>query len=169
MSYPLHRDLIKKYITDNFPLDTRIVDVGAGDGTYRDLLPDYKMDAIEIFQPYCEQYKLAERYNKLFVENAKSFKFYRLYRLIIMGDVLQTMIVEHAHKILTQVTKNNSTAIIQVPYLYEQGVCNDNVYEEHLQPDLTDEVFMERYSIFAPMLLVKDDVCGVYIINPPQY
>ena len=168
MSYPLHRDTIKKFIVENFDINTRIIDVGAGDGTYRELLPDYRMDAVEVFTPYCVQYKLADKYDRLFNENAKSFRYYRAYKLIIMGDVLQTMIVEHAHKILRQVVKNNSTAIIQVPYLYEQGVCNDNVYEEHLQPDLTHEVFMERYSIFEPVLLVKDDVCGVYIINPPK-
>jgi hypothetical protein len=37
----------------------------------------------------------------------------------------------------------------------------DNVHETHLQPDLTPEIFLERYPMMK--LLVGDDKYGYYI------
>jgi hypothetical protein len=165
-SHPAHRDVIKNYIVTNFTTDSKIVDIGAGAGTYADLLPEYKLEGVEIFEPYVVEYDLRNKYKKLYIDDATRFKYYRNYDLVIMGDVLQTMVVEHAHKVLSNIVKHGVSIIIQVPYLYVQGVCNDNVYEEHQQADLTHEVFMERYSEFSPELLASDDVCGVYVISP---
>lgn len=163
-SHPAHRDIIKNYIAANFTTESKIVDIGAGAGAYGDLLSEYKVDGVEIFAPYAEEFGLSGKYKKLYIEDATRFKYYRMYDLAILGDVLQTMVVEQAHKVLGNITKHNIPVIIQVPYLYEQGVCNDNIYEEHQQADLTHEIFMERYSVFSPELLASDDVCGVYLI-----
>lgn len=164
-SHPAHREVIKEYIEANFSKDSKILDVGVGAGTYADLLPEYKLDGIEIFEPYTAEFNLRAKYNKLYIEDATRFRYYRLYDLVILGDVLQTMIVEHAHKVISGIFKNNTTIIVQVPYLYPQGPCNDNIYEEHHQADLTHEIFMDRYASFDPTLLASDEVCGVYLIK----
>ena len=164
-SHPAHRSVIKEYIDSNFTKTSKIIDVGVGAGTYADLLTEYKLDGIEIFEPYAPEFDLRNKYNKLYIEDATRFKYFRLYELVILGDVLQTLTVEMAHKIIGNILKNNSTIIVQVPYLYPQGPCNDNIYEEHQQADLTHEIFLDRYASFDPILLTCDEVCGVYVIK----
>ena len=42
----------------------------------------------------------------------------------------------------------------------EQGICEDNVYEIHLQPDLTPTNMLERYPRLT--LLCANDLYGYY-------
>ena len=163
-SHPSHREAIKQFISDNFDPIIQILDVGAGAGSYRDLLPNPIMDALEIYAKYIEDFDLKNKYRKVFNENAVSFK-YKRHQLAILGDVVQTLEIEDAKKIFTALRKQGTAIIVQVPFLYEQGPYDGNVNETHIQADLTNEVFLERYAEFDFKLLTLDEVCGVYYIK----
>ena len=51
-SYDYGKDYVCAWIRENVPRDAEILDVGACDGKWRNLLPEYQnMDAVEIYEP----------------------------------------------------------------------------------------------------------------------
>lgn len=61
-SYGKYKQEIKDWICSNFDENARILDVGAGSGTYWNLLNDkFKhIDCVEVFVPYIEQFELGK-------------------------------------------------------------------------------------------------------------
>jgi SAM-dependent methyltransferase len=161
-SYTLYKEEVKEHFLKNLVKRIRILDVGPGCGTYSHLLKEHfpNMDAIEIFPTYIEQFDLGSKYNKVIVGDIKDFDF-RDYDYIIMGDVLEHLSVKDAQEVIKKIESHDILCLIAVPYNYEQGTYMDNVYETHLQPDLTPEIFLERYPMMK--LLVGDDKYGYYI------
>jgi len=161
-SYTLYKEEVKEHFLKNLVKRIRILDVGPGCGTYSHLLKEHfpNMDAIEIFPNYIEQFDLGSKYNKVIVGDIKDFDF-RDYDYIIMGDVLEHLSVKDAQQVIKRIKDLDILCLIAVPYNYEQGTYMDNVYETHLQPDLTPEIFLERYPMMK--LLVGDDKYGYYI------
>ena len=82
----------KDYILENFPKNTKILDVGAGIGTYSDLLKPRgyeNMDCVEVFQPYIDQYDLKSKYNNVFNHNIVDSDInFNEYDLVIFGDII---------------------------------------------------------------------------------
>jgi cyclopropane fatty-acyl-phospholipid synthase-like methyltransferase len=139
----------------------RILDIGAGWGTYARLIRnngiDVIIDGIEVWQPYVAKYQLNLWYNKLYNVDARNWEDFD-YDLVIMGDVLEHMTKEEAVAIWDKVSKNAKAAIISIPIIhYPQGEYEGNPYEEHVKDDwTTDEVlntfdniteFMEYESV----------------------
>lgn len=159
-SYNDFKEDIKKYIEDKFDKDITILDVGAGSGTYKKLLDDYKMDAVEVFEPNIEEYKLKELYEHVFNTDIKDFT-YDYYDLIIFGDIIEHLNVKEATEVLKYAYNHSKEVIVAVPYLYKQGIEYGNEYEIHKQDDLTHELFLERYPFMK--LLMKNDRYGYYV------
>lgn len=136
---------VQNYVYGRFPLGAEILDVGAGWGKYRNLLPDYEnMDACEIHQPYVQQERLIDRYRRVFCADVTNpYMAARLgrYDLVIFGDVLEHLEIVSAQRVIREV----KAAAVVVPFEYQQGVEEGNQYEIHLQPDLTEDVMAERY------------------------
>lgn len=136
---------VQKYVYEHLPIDAKILDVGAGWGKYRNLLPDYQhVDACEVHQRYVTEERLVLRYERVFVADVTNpYMAARLgrYDLVIFGDVLEHLEVMSAKRVLAECRR----AAVVVPFLYEQGIEDGNQYEIHLQPDLTPEVMEERY------------------------
>ena len=127
----------------HFPKEsTRILDVGACDGKWRRLLPEYRMDAVEAFEPHCDH--LRQLYDSVFCTDVAAFDYDR-YDLIIFGDVIEHMDVPTAQRVLRYAWPRCRDLIVGVPYLYPQDAFGGNPWEEHKQPDLTAEIFAERY------------------------
>ena len=138
---------IKEYFYTTFKdnKNMRILDVGAGSGTYAQLLaPDFKMDGIEIFEPYITDYKLQTLYNNIYLADIREFDVSN-YDYFIMGDVLEHLSYEDSIILLERI--KDKKYMVAVPYLYPQGTCYGNVHETHLQPDLTEEVVVQRYNL----------------------
>lgn len=136
------------WIRRRFPIESKILDVGACDGKWSDWLRDYPhMDAVEIFAPYVEEHKLEEKYENVFVSDVEDLK-YEYYDLVIFGDVIEHMSVEKAQKVLEYAKSHCEDMIVAVPYLYPQGPYNNNEYERHIQDDLDEKTFDERYPGF---------------------
>ena len=164
-SYPLYKDSVRNWFLENVPFDCNILDIGAGCGTYSDLLRGYgyKMDAVEIWEPYITQYDLKNKYHWVYEENILNIPFNILeaYDLYILGDVLEHLSVEDAQWLLKYLRLKGKKFLVAVPYQMEQGEHEGNKYEIHLQPDLTPEIMKKRYPDLE--LLYGNEFYGYYI------
>lgn len=151
--------VVRAYVSNNFHKDSTILDVGAGWGKYRKLLPDYPMDACEIWEPYVKEEELKKLYDKVFVKDICDLKF-KWYDIIIMGDVLEHIEEEHAVRLIKYMYSRCKQIVAVIPYMYPQGEVDHNPYEIHHQDKLTDSRITELYNL---RLLAGDDVKGVYI------
>ena len=161
-SYEYFKEDIAKYLKERFSPKSSILDVGAGQGIYNDLLGDYflKIDAVEVFLPNIEEYRLKEKYRQVFNVDIRDFK-YGYYDIIIFGDILEHLEVEEAQKVLDYAYTRCREIVVAVPYQYVQGIEYGNIYEIHKQDDLTPNIMQERYPNLE--LLYGNDRYGYYI------
>ena len=136
------------WIREHFSPSSTILDVGACDGKWRDYLPEYTMDAVEVWTPSAEAIK--DKYRTVINENIVGLK-YKKYDLIIFGDIIEHLSVEDAQSVLKYAKGKCKDLIVAVPFLYPQGELYGNPYERHIQDDLTEEIFNERYKGFTPI------------------
>lgn len=142
---------VRAIVESEFTPSESILDVGAGKGKYRLLLPEYSwVDAVEIWEPYVRGFRLREMYRQVYerdvVELASEFAMADVkYDVIIMGDVLEHLSVNDAMSTLHYLHKVTDEIIVVVPYEYEQGEEHGNPYQAHKQPDLTVENMHQRY------------------------
>ena len=146
-SYEAGKPEVCAWVRTNFH-DAKILDVGACDGLWRRLLPEYTMDAVEAFEPSAAA---LVGYRSVFCGDIADFKYF-WYDLIIFGDVIEHMTVEAAQSVIEYAKPRCRDMIVAVPFLYPQGAIYGNPYEVHIQADLTDAVFRERYPGFEPLV-----------------
>lgn len=145
-------DFLERYLR---PRDA-ICDMGAGVGTYYELLgPDYDWTAVEIWHPSAEY--LRTMYSEVYEMDIRDFEYHRYYNLVIFGDVLEHLTVEDAQRTIAKAKKHADMIMVAVPYLLAQESEYGNEAERHLQPDLTDEIFRERYPGFYPVFIVYEE------------
>lgn len=119
------------------PEPMTILDVGPGAGQWYDLLrpwfPQARFQAIEIFEPYVERYKLRKKYKEVFVGDARLIDWgeYMGWDLVIFGDVIEHM--EKADAVLLVGKLLRRYALISIPI----GPCpqdgtDENPHEEHV-------------------------------------
>ncbi len=146
------------YIIQNFDKNIKILDVGAGIGTYFDLLSPHgyvNIDCVEIYEPYIRNFDLENKYQNVFLGDVCELNInFSDYDLIIIGDVLEHIDVLSARNLLNKIT--NSFVIVAVPFESEQGEHFGNVYETHLQPDLTLYSFLTTYNGYYPLCVRYD-------------
>lgn len=142
------------WIREHYP-DAVILDVGPGSGTWRDLLPEYKMDAVEIYTPYADR---LQGYRKVFATDIVGMR-YKWYNLIIFGDVIEHIEPDRARKALQYASKRCQDVIIAVPWQYKQGEVDGNVWQAHIQDDLTPEIFDQRYPGYEVLCDTGNGYC----------
>ena len=143
--YYFGKDIVCAWIRENFSAGTEILDVGACDGIWRQLLPEYTMDAVEIHGPNADR---LHGYRKVFRRDVDGLDYVH-YDLIIFGDVIEHMDVEKAQRVLAYARPRCRDMVVAVPFLYPQDAFGGNPWEKHLQPDLTAEIFAARYPGFS--------------------
>jgi len=161
-SYDFYKKEIREYLIDRFPKNIKILDVGAGCGTYWELLNDnFKyIDAVEVFKPNIDNYNLKNKYHRVYNINITNFK-YDYYDVIIFGDIIEHLDTNKAQNVLKYAYTRCKEMIVAVPYELEQGIEEGNVYEIHKQPDLTPEIMKERYPYLK--LLCANELYGYYV------
>lgn len=162
-SYPYFKEDIKDYIIKKFPdKHATILDVGAGEGTYYNLLGDYyeKICAVEIFEPNIKKFKLREKYEEVLEADIVD-THYNWFDLIIFGDIIEHLTILEAKQVLEYAFERCKEMIVAVPYEYPQGEIDGNKYEIHIQDDLTPEIMKERYPFLK--LLFGNKEYGYYI------
>lgn len=149
MSEPVFDKEIVQWLKRKFTKDSKILDVGAGDGKWGYVLGEHfdNIDAVEIFEPYIERYDLKKYYKKIFVENFLNLDF-DFYDVIIMGDVFEHVTKEEAHGWINKVKDKCSEIIIVVPFGYPQDWDGEyeNKWGHHHQPDLSIETMIQDFS-----------------------
>ena len=167
-SYTYFKPEIKQWFLDNVPTSKRILDVGPGQGTYSDLLRShgYRMDAVEVWAPYVDQFNLRAKYDNVYIANIIDFEWYK-YDFIILGDILEHLSVEDAEDLIAKMQMYGIRCMVAIPYMMAQdGAEYGNEYETHLQPDLTPEVMLERYPSLEP---VYTNQWYGYYVNQEKY
>lgn len=156
-SYDVGKKEVVSWIHENFPKDSTILDVGACDGKWRQLLRDYvDIDAVDIWEPNCRNIK--PMYRNVFCKDITTLKYLK-YDLIIFGDVIEHMEVADAQKALKYAMNKCKDMIVAVPYRYPQGELYGNPYERHIQDDLTPEIFAERYPDLEVLINPGHNYC----------
>ena len=155
-SYDYGKPEICAWVRQHFPRDATILDVGACDGKWRKLLPEYpNMDAVEAFEPNLQN---LQGYRDVYHSDIRDFG-YEWYDLVIFGDIVEHLSVEAAKNELEYARDRCRDMIVAVPFLYKQDAIYGNPYEVHIQDDLTPENFVERYPGFEVLLRARDNYC----------
>lgn len=139
---------VKDYLCDNFDSSSTILDIGCGHGFYHKLLSHHfkKFDAVEVWEPYIEEYDLKKLYDNVFNVDILNFEFDH-YDIIIMGDILEHLSREDGVNLLNKLKDKCKELIVVVPYYLPQDEVFGNKYEIHLQPDLDDNIMSEHYTM----------------------
>lgn len=160
-SYNLGKQEVCEYLKKRFIKGKTALDVGACDGKWFRLLGDYFiMNGIEPFKDNIAIHNLDLLYNIMYLGTIQGFN-YPWYDLVILGDVIEHMTIKEAKQVIKYALKHSTEVLIAVPYLYEQDELYGNPFEKHLQPDLTHEIFMQRYKGLQP--LWQEENYGYYI------
>ena len=155
-SYYYGKEEVCSWIRQFFRRDARILDVGACDGNWRRLLPEYpNMDAVEAYGP---NLGLLQGYKTVYHADIRDFA-YSAYDLIILGDIIEHLTVPDAQKVLAYAAERCADMVVAVPFLYHQGAIYGNPYEVHIQDDLTAENFAERYPELEILLDTGHSYC----------
>jgi len=161
-SYGYFKLEVEYHIMSNIPRDAKIIDVGAGSGTYGLMLKKhfYNVDALEIYEDYINEFKLKDIYDNVFNVDVLDFRF-KGYDYAIFGDIIEHLSVEDADTLLTMLLYRDIKCLVAVPYQMIQGKVNGNIYEEHKQDDLTHDLFLKRYPYMG--LLYRNTEYGYYV------
>lgn len=155
-SYYYGKEEVCSWIRQYYRRDARILDVGACDGNWRRLLPEYpNMDAVEAYGP---NLGLLHGYRAVYHADIRDFA-YSAYDLIILGDIIEHLTVPDAQKVLAYAAERCSDMVVAVPFLYHQGAIYGNPFEVHIQDDLTAENFAERYPELEILLDTGHNYC----------
>ena len=131
----------------------RVLDVGAGSGTYSELLRQHVdfIVGVEIWEPYIGRFNLASKYDKVINEDIRGWPsfFYESYDLVIFGDVLERMTKAESMAVWTK-AHQAKFGLISVPIIhYPQGEVFGNPYEEHVQEHMRPEDIRKYYGPFV--------------------
>lgn len=171
-SNPVHRGVIRDWFVKHWPRGKKVIDVGPGAGAYADLLSDnYTMVCIEAFGRYVGDYKLFEKYKQVIVADVRNIGAETFIgAVVVMGDMLEHLSVSDAQREIEKIKSTCDALVVVVPYMYAQDEHHPDVlrfgnpHEVHLQPDLTHEVFQERYPGFE--IIARSNEIGAYVWRP---
>jgi hypothetical protein len=143
-----------------------IVDVGPGEGTYWDLMKYSTIDsfwaAVEIWEPYIEQYNLWSKYDVVVSQDIRDVEFRpRESRdnLIIFGDVLEHMPEDDARQLILRAKQHFRWILVSLPIVHApQGEVNGNPYEAHVK----HWDFDEMHEVMGKCMAFKGSTLGVF-------
>jgi 2-polyprenyl-3-methyl-5-hydroxy-6-metoxy-1,4-benzoquinol methylase len=141
-----------------------VLDIGAGSGTYGKICKNLnvsKIDCVEVWKPYIEEFSLNNIYENIFIEDVRNFNNFN-YDLIIFGDVLEHMTKEEALNVYKKSLSSSKFVIFSMPIInYPQGHEHGNPYEEHVVDDWNHEDIM---SFFPNIFKHKTfSITGTYV------
>lgn len=149
VSNPENKPWVEEKIKEINP--SLVLDIGAGAGIYLDVIKRSIGDsaivhAVEIWEPYIQQFDLKNRYHRVFEIDAREVQDFN-YDLVILGDVLEHMSEDDALKLWNKISKQARYAIISIPIVhYHQDAINGNPYEVHVEEDWNTERVLEKFS-----------------------
>lgn len=149
-----------------------ILDVGAGAGTYsnllRSILSESEFIGLEVWEPYISRYDLTKKYDRIIKQDVREYIPDKPFAFTFLGDVLEHMEKEEAVEVYEKLLKESEFVIISIPIIhYPQGNIEGNPYERHIKEDWTHQ---EVLSTFSNLVLSQTgNVVGVYLGVNPKY
>lgn len=141
----------------------RVLDIGAGCGTYAKLLPDSHVTGIEIWEPYVERFDLKNIYKELIIQDARTVDYdaFERFDVALAGDVLEHMTEDEAKELVAKLREIADTVIVSIPIgHYPQPEFEGNPHEAHVVDNWTQERFYEVFG--KPTWGAIDGEIGVY-------
>lgn len=166
------KDILSQWISQVEMKHNNIVDIGVGQGTYKDLfgnldnLKKANWHGIEIWPRWIKKFSLEKKYNVLHQEDVRKFDYnkYAPYDIAFAGDVLEHMTKQEAIDLVNQLQKHATNIFISIPIVYmPQGADGGNPYEVHVKPDWSHEEVLETFLDIKNSWSGKK--IGVYQIN----
>lgn len=126
-----------------------VLDVGAGRGAYPTIIFPYLrntvFDAIEVWQPYVDEYRLHRKYRNVFVVDAREHTDFK-YDLVIFGDVFEHMPEKDAVELWNRASEQATFGLISIPIVHmPQEEINGNPYEVHEEEDWSTQLVLEKF------------------------
>lgn len=113
-----------------------VIDLGAGEGTYSDLARGWRPDAlwvaVEVWQPYLDQFNLWRKYDVVAIRDAREFPLPKMPYVLIAGDVLEHMTRQESTALLERAMQDAEAIVASVPVVDYHQHHHDNPFEEHL-------------------------------------
>jgi hypothetical protein len=168
---------ILEWFKNNQTEITRILDIGAGSGTYLDLIKtnnsicnSTEWVAIEAWHPYIIEFDLEKKYNVVVNSDVKTLDWNKLgnFSVAIAGDVLEHMSKNDAIELVDKVLDKCSTLIISIPIIHmPQDEINGNPFEVHIKDDWSHTEVLETWPQYIKNFYVKNhrSKIGVYWLS----
>ena len=160
---PFSSESGKQYIKDLNLTGEKILDVGAGCGTYRKLLPNLgtHWTAVEVWEPYIREYGLNSMYNEVIIEDVRKIDFAK-YDIAFVGDVLEHMTELEAINLVTKLKECARTIVVSIPLgYYPQDEYAGNPYEKHIEDHWTHDRVLSAFG--KPWAHTIDKEIGIYV------
>ncbi|HRJ06905.1 MAG TPA: class I SAM-dependent methyltransferase [Candidatus Saccharibacteria bacterium] len=127
---------IRKWLLENRREFKRVLDIGAGVGTYALMgrFPEQHWTALEVFEPYVEMFNLTGKYNEVFVGDVRDHAFNDDYNLIIAADMLEHMKKDEAKAVVAECLKHCQQLLVCIPLVHhdQEAGPEGNVFETHV-------------------------------------
>jgi SAM-dependent methyltransferase len=162
----------KQRITQLITQSANILDIGCGQGTYKNLFLDNEVItssnwvAVEVWEPYIRKYALTEKYNQVINQDARHLSWPELghWDLVFMGDVLEHMTKEESQTLVDSALNHTKWILISIPIVYlPQGADHGNQFEIHVKPDWSDEEVRESFPNIVEHQV--EGIIGVYLLK----
>lgn len=133
----------------------RILDIGAGSGTYINLIKiknrvceSAEWIGVEAWQDYIERFDLKNKYTTVINQDARQLDWNSLgtFDVAIAGDVLEHMTKDEAITLVDQILAHCKTLIISIPIIHmPQDAVEGNPYEVHVKDDWSHDEVMATW------------------------
>lgn len=154
-----------KSIVSQFLRD-KMLDIGVGCGTYADMFPDAEWTGVEAWEPYVEEFKLLDKYQRLIVADARELSSWseEHFDVAFAGDVLEHMARDEAVSLVEKLKQISDVLVISIPIGYHpQGEVGGNPFERHVTDNWTDKEAREAFG--EPTFATIEGEIGVYIYD----
>lgn len=155
-------EFVRNWVLENNVRE--VLDMGAGKGTYSDLLIDIvdHIDGVEVWAPYITEFELEKKYDYVYHEDIRTFTPVNQYDLVIFGDVLEHMTEEESVAVWSKMHDYAWAGLISVPIIhYPQGAEFNNPFEVHVQEHLTPADMRSVYGPFDDEAIYQ--ITGTFI------
>jgi hypothetical protein len=134
-----------------------IVDIGAGSGTYINLIKEENnccahanWIGVEVWEPYIKQFELESRYNRIINQDVREINWGSLGKIdaVIAGDVLEHMTKEQAEELVKKILSVADNMIISIPIVHmpQDEHSYENPYEAHIKDNWTHSEVMTTWK-----------------------
>ena len=151
----------------------RVVDVGAGGGTYVKLLapiaPGVHWIAVEAWTPYIAEYALARQYHEVINRDVRELEIAPLAPdLVLFGDILEHMTQEQALAVVGKALGAAPYVMISIPIIdYPQHELEGNPFQRHVKEDWSHAEVCASFPETVVTCFVHNSI-GVYFLTRRQ-